>query len=269
MDEQVVKNIVAQVVKLFPDVVPHLQGEAGHIYCESKAIERDPQEPGREEKMRTERKIKSVIGKRFERQKQAITRDLEANYKVIIGHGVFVDDDASEYNALVQIFYASILEGVTMAETGVGFALGDGTVNQQALQYAQSYTTEFLNGLDSTTQATLQQALSMMPSGTGATIGDIVNLLDPVFGLDRALRIAVTETTRIYAEANQMFANQLAAQYPGFEVVKRYFTNVDDRVCPLCRPLDGKVAPYDDDFAIPNPPLHPNCRCWTSVTVRA
>ncbi|MCL6580136.1 MAG: hypothetical protein K6U08_00740 [Firmicutes bacterium] len=39
----------------------------------------------------------------------------------------------------------------------------------------------------------------------------------------------------------------------------------DERVCPVCGPLDGKTVRLDEEFApgIFAPPAHPNCRCTT------
>lgn len=36
---------------------------------------------------------------------------------------------------------------------------------------------------------------------------------------------------------------------------------LDPRTCPICRPLDGAIAPTPDAFPRGAPPLHPLCRC--------
>lgn len=262
---------ITAVTKRLPEVVPFLKGEAARVYCEYKAVERDADEPAREQKTRSERKIKTIIKRRLDRQLNGVVAGLNANYKGIIATGIYIDDDPEEYNALVELVYNSILAGITQAELEIGFALGDGAVNQAALDYARKYTTAWLLTLDDVTQKALRDALALLPQGGGATIGDIIKLLEPTFGTDRAWRIAVTETTRIYAEANQIFANELARQYPDFNVIKRWYTNADDRVCPICAPLNGKEVRQDEEFdtGIPNPPAHVNCRCWTSATVKS
>ena len=40
-------------------------------------------------------------------------------------------------------------------------------------------------------------------------------------------------------------------------------TTGDERVCPVCGPLDGQEGPAD---AGPQPPAHPNCRCERVVS---
>jgi hypothetical protein len=52
-------------------------------------------------------------------------------------------------------------------------------------------------------------------------------------------------------------------------VVKKFSTAGDERVCPFCGPLDGKVVGLEETFPgigglVPNtyvPPVHPQCRC--------
>jgi hypothetical protein len=103
------------------------------------------------------------------------------------------------------------------------------------------------------------------------TIGDVMERLP--FGEERALRVAVTETTRAYAEGEKLAGQQLKEEHPGVQVIKTWYTNADDLVCDICGPLDGAEALLDEDFisageAIDAPPAHVNCRCWMSTSTR-
>ncbi len=91
----------------------------------------------------------------------------------------------------------------------------------------------------------------------------LIGQLEPVFGATRAKRIAVTETTRIFVEANRA-VNDGNPVIIGYQVL----TAADERVCPVCGPLHGahrdKAArfyrhPTMGDIA--GPPFHVNCRC--------
>lgn len=48
---------------------------------------------------------------------------------------------------------------------------------------------------------------------------------------------------------------------------KRWITQNDDKVCPICLPLEGKTVPQASTFSvepgttISAPPAHPDCRC--------
>lgn len=80
----------------------------------------------------------------------------------------------------------------------------------------------------------------------------------------RATNIARTETLRA---SN---SGQLEAWRQGDEagllnanVVKEWIVTPDERLCPLCEPLDGAHAALDELFpgGVEAPPLHPSCRC--------
>jgi SPP1 gp7 family putative phage head morphogenesis protein len=68
----------------------------------------------------------------------------------------------------------------------------------------------------------------------------------------RATLIARTETLRTHNEGRKVFYRQVG-------VTKvQWLTAHDERTCPICRPLDGKVFGVDE---IDGPPRHCNCRC--------
>jgi len=102
----------------------------------------------------------------------------------------------------------------------------------------------------------------------GMTIGDVVNMLP--YTEVRALMIATTETTRVYAQAELLAGEALLKEFPGVQIIKRWWTNYDDRVCELCQPLHGKEVEqgglFDSQFE--GPPAHVGCRCWLSTTTR-
>ena len=55
------------------------------------------------------------------------------------------------------------------------------------------------------------------------------------------------------------------------DAVKEWITTPDERLCPVCAPLDGKQVPLKAMFETANGPLpgpvaHPRCRCALAVT---
>jgi len=68
----------------------------------------------------------------------------------------------------------------------------------------------------------------------------------------RATLIARTETLRAHNEGRKAFYREV-----GVKKVK-WLTSHDERTCPECGALDGKVFGIDD---APGPPRHPSCRC--------
>lgn len=92
----------------------------------------------------------------------------------------------------------------------------------------------------------------------------ILGLEEVVFSRERAEMIAVTEVTRAYAEGNTA-----AWQATGIITQRQWQTAADERVCPICGPLQGVVVGMDEPFPgdLPGPPAHPRCRCWLTPVV--
>lgn len=64
--------------------------------------------------------------------------------------------------------------------------------------------------------------------------------------------IARTEVIRSHNQGRIKFHHRVGVQK------SEWLTMEDERVCPVCGPLDGKVFPTDK---FPNIPAHPQCRC--------
>lgn len=73
----------------------------------------------------------------------------------------------------------------------------------------------------------------------------------------RAVMLARTEIIRAYAEATlQEFKNW---GVEGVTALAEFQTAGDDRVCPKCAHLQGKIYPLEEASGVI--PVHPNCRC--------
>jgi len=60
--------------------------------------------------------------------------------------------------------------------------------------------------------------------------------------------------------------NKKALGYRG--LVEEWIVTPDDRLCPVCLPLDGVQANDEGNFAdYSNPPAHPQCRCTMGLVV--
>lgn len=124
----------------------------------------------------------------------------------------------------------------------------------RAAEWARTYTFDLVKGLTDNRRALLQGAISDFYD-KGLTLGDLYARLAPEFGAQRAMSIAITETTRAAAAAQRAFTDELRAR--GIPQVDIVVTNNDERVCPICGPKHGKRA-SDEGY----PPYHVNCRCW-------
>lgn len=154
-------------------------------------------------------------------------------------------------------------------------------LNQAAVDYLHQYRLATVDGI---TETTAKQAIAQFDAWMQA--GEPLDLLQarvaPIFGPERAGRIATTEVTRLYARGNQ-----LAWNASGVVAGNSWRTARDERVCPVCGALHGLVAPVGGAFEIPPdrmtpemarllmttgqfisaPPAHVNCRCWLQPVV--
>jgi len=155
-------------------------------------------------------------------------------------------------------------------------------VNQDARRQAQTYTYDLVRGITDNTRQRLQQQVDAWIAA-GNAFPDLVERVKPLIpDLEavattalqpdyRARLIAMTESTRAYADGNQRVWE--AAGVWGRE----WRTAVDERVCPVCGALHQQRAKLGEDFAVTvkgkrvvvrNPPAHPGCRCSVKPVVR-
>ena len=241
---------------------------------------RDPKEPGRRRKEKTEDALFKAFNSYFRMQKRMVRETITAvapGRKTAFGYDVdyymnslppefWADDDFVAKIARILGGGASV--GVDLFADLIDLEIDYTLVNDAAAKWATKYAGSLVSGIDSTTKDVVRRAISDFVKTPGMTIGDVVNRLP--YNDSRALMIATTETTKTYAMAQREAGRQLQKEYPDIEVVKMWYTNNDDRVCPICAPLDGMTILLDDKFpgGIEQPPAHVRCRCWMATTTR-
>lgn len=88
---------------------------------------------------------------------------------------------------------------------------------------------------------------------------------------ERARTIARTETLRASNEGTRQAWKQAKDQgYLTGTETREWITTPDDRLCPICLPLDGEVVGLDEVFSVGvmTPPAHPRCRCAIGLSMR-
>lgn len=140
-----------------------------------------------------------------------------------------------------------------------------GLVNKELLDYFDDYTQLLIQTLDETTKKWIAETLQNGKT-QGLTPDQISNLLvDEGKGITkiRAERIVLTET----AKAMSRVELETYRRYGVEEKIWR--TSRDERVCPVCAPMDGERRKVKDNFSqgIEGPPAHVSCRCYMEQVV--
>jgi SPP1 gp7 family putative phage head morphogenesis protein len=153
-------------------------------------------------------------------------------------------------------------------------------VNQGAIDWVNGYYRSqglgSLPNLNATSREIVADMMNAWRQGTlqldssAQGLPRLVKALEPAFGRQRAQTIAETEVTRTQAESTKI-AGDADEFVTGYSII----TAADERVCPICGPLDGVIAEKGSaGFVHPSMgfvgwnPFHPKCRCRLQFVTR-
>lgn len=174
--------------------------------------------------------------------------------------------DENEWRAIAGAFQSALqmeLESTALAAgmaaaESLGVGVDSAALHARAIEWARQYSYELVTKLSDTNRALLQETITDY-FASRLTLADVEARIVQAFGPVRAGLIATTETTRAASQGEIAFQNELRKL--GLKPVLRWATARDDKTCPLCGPLDGKIQ--GDGWDDP-PPRHVSCRCWTT-----
>jgi SPP1 gp7 family putative phage head morphogenesis protein len=169
--------------------------------------------------------------------------------------------------SLLSVLFQGTKDGEEILEEGARVFIDWDVLNTKVVKYLQDYRLKWIDGIVETTRKdVMAQFQAWMEAGESMPM--LEKRLEPIFGDARAERIAVTETTRLYADGNK-----LAWDESGMVGGERWNTAEDELVCPYCGELDGKEVSLGNawlslnNLPIEGPPAHINCRCWLTPVV--
>lgn len=269
-------------------VAMELRGQGLELPEEVKALvnrRRDRNEPAWREKEAAQEELALILRSYWRKQKARIAArmtvlfpDRKQTWPIMLAKDLGEEFWQDENDELKADLLVSLLRGaisgteLTAAMTNLGFPFDKASA--RAGEWARLHAGELATGMNRTTRDMLGQAVRMFVETPGFTIRDVTNVLDDaVYSEARALMVAVTETTRAYAEGQRAAGEVLREQYPTAHMQKEWFTNNDDLVCDLCGPLneqivdEGNMFSTEGNLAVDAPPLHPNCRCWMETFI--
>lgn len=146
-------------------------------------------------------------------------------------------------------------------------------LNQRVLTFVTEYYVDSNVGslpqLDRTSREQLRNVFTLWLRGDleGSGLPVLEDALQPIFGVQRASRIAATETARIFGEVTKQISEE-----SNLKTGLRWDTAEDELVCPICEPLNGVISQDNERFRHPelgiiHHPAHVNCRCDLTVVV--
>jgi len=270
LTKQIIFDILDAIPELWDTVELKTDVLIGHGYIPVKS--RDPREPKRTHKVKVERALRDLFARRFSRQLEQLRYGNYIQYKAKkkpIPPPLPPWEEEQWMDELLTVVVTALKYGVEIFSEQVSIGIDYTMSNVNALNYARQYASDMVKGIDETTGAIIENAIGDFIDKPGFNIGNIIDQLIETGMTDkRAASIAVTETTRAFAEGQKFAGEELRKEFPDVKIEKTWFTNNDDRVCDICGPMDGKSVAYEDDFDAEGPPAHPNCRCWIEFNTR-
>jgi len=207
--------------------------------------------------------------RRLQGQVRAIIAQVRDEHRLILGHAStesFKRGIAHGIEEFVQArlpFYRNLDgAGIDKMATNVFTIIDTSALDFMTrfdIQLAGDVARELVCGINRTIQVGI---------ATGMSVRDIAREMGTVVTDKEAFRhagkkvfgraqtrmelIARTETMRAHAQGQRKFYSAVGVRR------LEWMTTGDERMCPECEALDGKVYPIDE---FPPQPKHPNCRC--------
>ena len=183
---------------------------------------------------------------------------------------------------IIQLFLRGVFDAETdLKSSGAGQLIDWDTVSMDAIRYLQTVHKDIVHMINETTQQRVYPLIEDWMR-SGEPLPKLIKSIEEAgIPKHRARRIGVTEVTRAFNSGKLK-----AWQSTGYITTKQWATAKDERVCPVCRALDGKISGIDANFYLTGedargdedpllkllskgggeltymtPPAHPNCRC--------
>ena len=206
-----------------------------------------------------ERRLEKAITAIYNEWRGRITTATLAGNPIDLG-GMYTEIQA----ATEVIYQEAITSGALSQAAALDWGVDYDNLITEGLEFSGRAGAVLIDRISTTDQKFIAKVQAQLEAGE-ITDEAATEMLARAFGDVRAASIAVTETTAGLSASSFALQADLAAQ--GVATVVRWLTAEDDRVCPICGPLDQTL---DFQAAFPDgPPAHVRCRCQTVVEVVA
>jgi SPP1 gp7 family putative phage head morphogenesis protein len=160
----------------------------------------------------------------------------------------------------------------TLADPAIGGFAFDRT-NPNAVAKVQEQAADLITGISETTREQIKELVEQAFTDPDMDVHSLADEIDNIIDdPDRAETIARTEVMQAANDGQLEAWDQ--AQEDGLltgQEQKEWIVTPDDRLCPVCEPMDGVTVGIDEDFDVDGdemegPPAHPNCRCTIGLS---
>mgnify|MGYP001608029794 FL=1 len=228
-------------------------------YIKALILQLDPDDDEAERAVRilTEKKTRRNLQAAMDDILADITRQVPTDVEETVRQTrTHFQRDQALYDALTRALQDGVDLGVSVAVQqfeAIGFGMDYTLVNTAARRWAEQHAGDLIHQVEQTTVDSVRQAVGRW-IGNGEPLQALIDDLTPTFGAARAERIATTEVTRSFAEANR-----IAYRESGVVEKIEWRTARDEFTCPQCFPLHGKQTEINGTFDGFYPPRHVNC----------
>ena len=210
----------------------------------------------------------------MEKEVGGVTAELQEKWKVGIRANVEgsirlgIEDGISQLEAMQMPDFKDLSDVSRNALVKRTFA----TIDRAAVDFLANYQVQLLGDVSAELASSIKRTVTQGVL-TGKSIPEVARDIGRVVkdkdafrragktvfktAQRRATLIARTETLRAHNEGRKVFYRQV-----GITKV-RWLIADDERTCPICRALDGKVFRIEE---LKGPPAHPGCRCSCCVS---
>jgi len=173
----------------------------------------------------------------------------------------------TEIQAATELMYTDAISSGALAQAAdLGWGVDYDELLTEGLEFAGREGATLIGRISGTDRKYVDKIRAQLQAGE-ITEDAATEMIAKAFGKVRASTIAVTETTVGLSGAAFALQADMAAQ--GVKTVQRWLTAEDERVCPICGPLDHMLEDsWLAEFPT-GPPAHVNCRCVTDVELVA
>jgi SPP1 gp7 family putative phage head morphogenesis protein len=209
--------------------------------------------------------------KRLRGQIREITEELEKNHSLIMTKAVKTTYKQGMYDGIESLVMGKLPDYADLTENGIKKLTANvfNLIDTDALDFLVNFNLQLAGDVSRELADGIIQKIQL-GIATGKDVSGIVRDIGSVITDKEAFKragktvfkttqtrmtvIARTEIIRAHNQGQIKFYYTVGVEKAIWE------TADDERTCPECAPLDGKVYTLDK---FTGPPLHPQCKCWT------